>query len=348
MNPEQNEWQERPAFTFPCANCGSNSAEYDSPSKLCADCRTKFVRFPIPLWIKGFGLGLALVLVLALTKLPGQISLGISLERGREAIEKRNYLTAQQHLEDFVAKVPGSDEAQEYLLIASFYNHDFEAFGKTYMKLEGKEVKNDDLYERVNSLINLADNYFPTDSFTALLSRYDNNPLLIPDTTYRSFLRQNVNEIFATMHYGNMLYEAKEYHQADSILKAILEIDPEYAPAFTVLAGLKRQQDSLELSLKYCNRLLSINHEHVEALCSKSRTLLKMRRDKEAVELARRAFALDSFDGYVQSTLALAYHLTNKPKECDELLQTALKTDTASNGYAQHVLDIINGKEKYR
>lgn len=347
MNPEQNEWQERPAFTSPCANCGSNAAEHDSPSKLCVECRTKFVRFPIPLWIKGFGLGIALVLVLALTKLPGQISLGISLERGKAAIEQRNYVTAQKHLEDFTARVPRSIEGQAYLLMASFYNHDFEALSKAYSKLEGEEIEDKELYNELSSVLNLADNYFPTDSFDVVLARYDNDVAQIPDTAYETFLHGRVNEIYASIVYANRLYDEKDYTRCDSILKTILRVDDEYGPAYVLLAATKRQQDSFALSLKYCDDMLGINKESPDALCSKARTLLKMKRDKEALALAKRAFSLNSVEGYVQSTLALTYHFNNQLKERDEMLQAALKTDTVS-GYAQHVQDIVNGKETYR
>jgi tetratricopeptide (TPR) repeat protein len=348
MNPEQNEWQERPAFTFPCANCGSNSAEYDSPSKLCAECRTKFVRFPIPLWIKGFGLGIAIIVVLSLTKLPSQLSLGVSLERGKTAIEERNYFTAQQQLEDFTVKVPESEEGQAYLLIASFHNHDFEIFSKAYSKLEGKKVENSALYEEVSSLLNLADNYFPTDAFDTLIRRYDNDLALIPDTAYISFLRNNVNEVYASIGYANKLYNSGDRNAADSMLKETLKIDHEYMPALEMLAGLKREQDSFDVALRYCNKMLSINKQYPSALCSKARTLLKLKRDDEALKLAQEALELSSLDVYTQTTLALAYHYTNHLKERDEILQSARKTDTTSNGYAQHVLDVINGKENYR
>lgn len=348
MSSEQDSGYERPAFTFPCTNCGSHSAEYDSPSKLCAECRTKFIRFPIPLWIKGFGLGIALIVVLALTKLPAQLSLGVSLERGKAAIEERNYLTAQQHLEDFAVKVPDSEDGQAHLLIASFYNQDFEAFGNAYSKLEGKEVENNDLYERVSSLLNLADNYFPTDSFDVVLARYDNDAAQIPDTAYENFLHGRVNEIYASTAYASKLYDAEDYPKCDSILKVVLRVDDEYIPAYALLATTKRQQDSFELSLKYCDKALAINQENPAAMCSKARTLVKMKRDKEALALAKRAFSLNSLDGYVQSTMALVYHFNNQVKERDEMLQTALKTDTASDGYAKHVLSVINGKEQYR
>lgn len=348
MLPEQDADQHRSAFTPPCANCGSNYAEPDSPSKLCASCREQFIRFPVPLWIKGFGLGIALLLVLALTRLPSQLSMGVSLERGKAAIEARNYFTAQEHLGEFVMTVPESEEGQCNLLIACFYNEDFENFVKVYSRLEGKEVKDEKLYTEVQSVLNLADHYYPTDSFQVLLDRYNNDATAVPDTAYEHFLGGRANELYATMCYVGRLVDEKQYGKCDSLLKRTLKVYEDFVPAYTGLANLKRLEDSLELSLKYCDKALALNHEYVDALCSKSRTLVKMKRDAEALALAKQALSINSISPYTQSTAALAYHFNNNTKERDALLQQAFQTDSSAGGYAQHVLDVVSGKEKYR
>ncbi|MGB8193015.1 MAG: hypothetical protein WCF67_13890 [Chitinophagaceae bacterium] len=346
MHPEQPSEQEQTDIISGCANCGSSFVEPDRPTKLCTDCRNNFIRYPIPLWIKGFGIGIGLVVVFSLFSLPKQLSLGVHLERGKKAIAERKFVTAERELKAFTQKVPDSKEALANLLIASFHNLHSDVLSETLDKLQGEEIDDAALLERANDVIAKLEKYVPGDSANALISRY-NNADLVPDTAYFNVLRQQDDDLWTAAKLSSDLFDDGKYKLCDSILQRVIKKDEAYWPALRLLSSLKRQQDSMERSLHYCNVMLGINHEDTYAMASKARTLLRQKKDKEAMNLIHQAIALDGKDGYTQATLALAYHVNNKIKERDQLM-SELRKDLLSSVYLEYVTDVIQGKEKFR
>jgi hypothetical protein len=92
---EENIHASEPSSTV-CTNCNSSLIDPTYASPLCTDCREKFIRFPIPKWIKIFGAGVAMVLCFALVNLPSQLSIGLHLQKGKEAVKNHRYRTAEQ------------------------------------------------------------------------------------------------------------------------------------------------------------------------------------------------------------------------------------------------------------
>ena len=111
-----------------CVNCGHPVIEPGYSTALCKDCRTKFIRYPVPTGIKVFAALVVVALIIALFRLPGNLSAAVHYERGKDAIGKSNYLTADKELGEVLKKMPGFQEAKEYRSIAAFYNQDFSAF----------------------------------------------------------------------------------------------------------------------------------------------------------------------------------------------------------------------------
>ena len=111
-----------------CASCGHTIIEPGYPTPLCKDCRTKFIRFPIPLPIKIFAGAVALALLVSMYRLPGNFSVAVHYKRGTAAVKNRNYLTAQKELGKVIKRLPGYDDAKEYQAIAAYYNQDLSTF----------------------------------------------------------------------------------------------------------------------------------------------------------------------------------------------------------------------------
>src|SRR4051794_25948248 len=79
-----------------CANCGSALIEPPGRTPICDSCRHQFINYPIPVWIKAFGIGILAVLVFSVFNLSRNISTGIHYKRGSVAASKKNYLTAEK------------------------------------------------------------------------------------------------------------------------------------------------------------------------------------------------------------------------------------------------------------
>ena len=120
MDPETPLPEERSQEPKGCAGCNHPVIEHGYPTPLCRDCRDNFIKFPIPRVIKLFGAVLGIILLYAMSGVPKNLATGIHYERGKEAIEKENYFTAQRELTTVIDKAPSFLEAKEYLAIASF------------------------------------------------------------------------------------------------------------------------------------------------------------------------------------------------------------------------------------
>jgi len=332
-----------------CINCGSIAVLKGYPNALCESCRENFIKFPIPLWIKLFAAGIGLIFLFSLYKIPKNIGLGVHLEKGKTAFAEKKYLTAQKELARVVKAVPKNEEAQGFLLMAAFYNEDFETMRKSFENLKGKRVDDEDLVNAVSSILDKSSNYFGNDSLSALLSRYDNDFTKVPDNVVRSFIDSNPDDVYTMVGYAARLSDKNEYAACDSLLQKVLKIVPDYTPALDMMTSIKRQENQLDESIDYCNRILSINKESVYALASKSRTLLKQKKDNEALSVAMNAFQLNEHNSYTIATLVLVYHFTNKTGEKAALLKDlSLLKDTASVLTLQYVKDVMSGKEPFR
>src|SRR5258707_190407 len=118
-----------------CANCGQPVMEGDYPTPLCSDCRGQLTRLNVPVWIRLFAGGIAVILLFSLFTLPRSISLGLQQERGIRAAKDRRYNTAEKELLKVFEKTRDNVDAKGYLLIAAFYNQDYQTFQDQLKKL---------------------------------------------------------------------------------------------------------------------------------------------------------------------------------------------------------------------
>ncbi|MDP4263464.1 MAG: hypothetical protein Q8941_13135 [Bacteroidota bacterium] len=329
-----------------CANCGHPIVEQGHPTQLCADCRAKFIHYPIPGGIKIFAGVIGVVLIFAMFKVPGNFSAGIHYQRGKEAIKKSNYNTAEKELSKVIKKIPGFVSAKEYLAIASFHNQDMESFVKMVGELQGQKVEDESLYNEINGLIAKVPNYVPGDSLMAFYTKYHSFDS-IPEGVYREYLSTHQDELFPALRYASVIFNNKQYRACDSLLDRILEKDPAYPEALYMKTSIKRELDQLDSAHYYCDRILSLNKESTYGMASKARTYLKQKKDAEGLQWALKSNEPDPAEPYSMATLALAYHLNNQPGERDKLLE-ASKKDSTQGAFMQYVIDIMDGKEKFR
>jgi tetratricopeptide (TPR) repeat protein len=346
MEPNLPPEEETPIPSNQCISCQHPVIEPGHPTPLCSDCRRKFIRYPIPLGIKLFGGFVAAILIFALAGMRSNLSAGIHYERGRKAIVQKNYFTAEKELNAVGKKISSFTEAREYLAIASFYNQDLQTFATEMQALQGVKIEDEQLYTTLNSLMEKSGNYFPSDSFVALIDRYQVIDK-IPDTVFRHFLTNYDNELLPATHYANILFDREKYTACDSMLNIVLGKDAVYFNALNLKSGVKRVLKDFDSSVYYADRILSLNKESTFAMASKARSLLRQKKDAAGLEWALKSVNLDRSDDYCTATLALAYHFNNQPVARDKLLNE-LKKDSIGSTYAQFALDVISGKEEFR
>ena len=334
-----------------CANCGKPAVEGDHPTPLCSDCRERFTRLHIPVWIRIFAGGVAVILLFSLFTLPRSVSLGMHLEKGKKAIKEKRFSTAEKELSKVLEKVPSNIEARGNLLIAAFYNQDIGLFADEYKKLDDVKAVNSEnkaLYGEIEKVMLKAEGYVNNDDFEALKKTYTDEEH-IPDTAWDGYLKAHGDDRYAEMEYAYLLYGRKRYQQCDSVLDLALQSDYEYIPALMVKVGLKRDEGDLNETLAYVDRILAINHESVWGLSAKARTLLRQKKMKEGLDEALKLYDMDGQNIYAMSTLILAYHFNGRAGERDALIKKAQtsRMDSTGRDNLQYAIDVINNKEKF-
>ena len=277
--------------------------------------------------------------------LPKSLTTGIHYQRGKEAINKQNYFTAQRELNTVINKAPSFLEAKEHLAIASFYNYDLETFGKIVQDLQGKKIEDEDVYNELTLLTDKASNYFPSDSIMAVFDHYHSWDS-IPEAEYEKYVSEYPDELFPAIRYASLLFNNKKYLLSDSLLNNILKEDPTYISALNIKTSIKREFKQFDSAHFYCDKILLLNKESTFGMSSKARTFLKQKNNAEGLKWALKSIDKDPGDPYSLATLALAYHFNNKQKERDELLKTS-KNDSLGAAYMQYTIDVMEGKEKF-
>lgn len=332
-----------------CPECGQPALEGNHPTPLCADCRQKFVRYPIPVWIRIFGACIAALVLFSLFTFPKDLSVGINLEKGERAEKNGKYLTAQHAMEKVVQKVPGNIEAEGHLLIDAVYNQDMETFKAQFKKLKDKNIEDKQLFSAIDEAMTKAEGYFVNDSFSNFMTAHPGAPP--SDAEWASYFDKNPRDFYALATYASALNDHKELDREDSVLRVLLSRDKESYIGLELIASLLREEHKPDEALIYNDRLLKINQELPYGLASKARTLLMQKKDREALQLSEKACQLGGSDDiYSQSTLALAYHFNQRSADRDALIKklNASIKDTSDGGGLQYVLDVISNKEKFR
>jgi len=329
-----------------CINCDSSHVEEGYPTRLCRDCRQSFIKYPIPLSIKLFAIGVGLVVLFALFSFPRNLSLGIHLEKGKKFEQKKQYLSAQHEFATVLKKVPDNQEANAHLMIAAFYNMDFETFSKAQEKLAGKNFDDQELLGRLNVLVESVYDYYPDTALANLIIKSGQQVADVPDTVYLNYLKENPRNIYGLYAYAGRLYN-KDIVRCDSVLKLLVEIDVSYIPALRLLTGVQRSQEKWDESIQTCYKILEINKEAGYAYAAMARTYLKEKLNDLGLKMAKRSVETDKSDPYNRATLALAWHFNAQPAKRDAILnELKMQQDSASHYYWQYALDIIQQKEK--
>lgn len=331
-----------------CANCGNPAYLKGYPTKLCSECRDSFIKFPIPKWIWLFAAGIGIVMLFSLTNFYKNLRLGIAFERGKKAEQSHRYETAAREYGRVVKDVPDYIEGLGHLMIAAYYRNDKDDFYYYTEKLQGKNFENEELLAQLNDLVDKADAITPSDTLTALFNKYDSLEIDIPDSVVERHIKDFPDELFAKYYLGSRYNANEKYSNAQYYLHMALASSPNQIEVLEQLSSSMRQSGNYDSSIYYSDRILAINKESLFALSSKARTFLKMKRDKEALKLARQACDIsNSTDGYSMATLIIAHHFNNDTKQRDQLVQK-YKSDTTMSYYLNYALDIINNKEPFR
>jgi adenylate cyclase len=140
-------------------------------------------------------------------------------------------------------------------------------------------------------------------------------------------------ELYLRALYALNTYDEQSLHEADNLLRAALNRDPNYADAWAVLAttaffrkvgGFLRHEEARTLGIEAAHRAVQADPENPLALASAAATLCIFGSDYEqALEFADRALSLAPSSSQVLTFCAVAYNFTGQPEKALPLLYEA-------------------------
>ncbi|TCJ12538.1 hypothetical protein EPD60_14800 [Flaviaesturariibacter flavus] len=330
-----------------CAGCETPLTAITGRTPLCADCRNHFIRYPIPRWIWLFGGAVLLLLVFGLFRLPSGLAAAIHQKRGEHAMAEHRFVTAQHELEVAVRMQPHYQEASLRLLIAAYHNEDLQTAYKCSQRLEGKEIKDEELLTEATTIVSRLNDGIPSDSLQAFFAQRTEAPDEIPEASWATYLANHPQELFADFARAASAVNRKEYPLAERLLHGVLGMDPDYSRGLQLLVTAKREQLQFDSAFYYADRLLALNRELPASYGSKARVLLKQKKDNAAFQLVQEGLRYDARDPYCLATLALVHHFRGDFRNRDALMRRAA-TDSTLQPQFSHVSEIVSGKETFR
>lgn len=96
QEPSQPQPEEPQPDPNSCAGCGSKIIEHGHLTPLCAACRDKYAKFPIPMFVKALLVIFIGLSAAAFIKFPESLSAGVAFERGKKAESAKDYKTAAE------------------------------------------------------------------------------------------------------------------------------------------------------------------------------------------------------------------------------------------------------------
>jgi tetratricopeptide (TPR) repeat protein len=332
-----------------CVNCQQVKYEEAYTFKLCTECRTSLVNFPIPKWIYGTAAVLMIIIIIGIARTPGNFMAAMSLSRGEKALEEHRYKTAERELKQTLDLVPNSLLAEVNLMIVYAYTLDQQKFIPIFQKIGEKDIEDKELYGRVTDALNYYGSIYSIDtSFYTRLQQAGNSVPLI-ESTLDSNMKNFPNDYASIFLAADKLYDLGEYGKSGKLLVDILKERENYRPALQLLIAIKRNEKKCDSAMTCCDRLLALNVEDESTIAQKAKIELKRKNDKQAVEYVKMAMDIDSNSVYSLEAKAMVQYFSDDRTGSNLTLNKIIALESAENHVvSERVSKIITGKEIYR
>jgi len=313
----QNEESEK---AYGCRNCSSPIIEEGYEAELCKDCREKFAKRPLPIWVKGFFILILSIVIIALSKFPKSISSGVAFEKGLKAEMETRYITASKEYEKAAKEYPDSVLVQARLFIAYAKSGKIREADNTYKLIEGRDVSDRELLNDVTSTMDELDaQYAYSTELSEIVKKGENENSEITLKKLVEYCQRKPDDLLGLTYLGNIYFDMDRYQEAKEVYLKISEINPNLDISRLTLASVYRQTGEFDKAIEECNKVLKKNIESVSAYAAMARIELKRHNYKKALEIAEKAYNLNKEDLDAINTLTIAFHYNKMIKERDDL-----------------------------
>ncbi|MFZ5989672.1 MAG: hypothetical protein ACOYWZ_21450 [Bacillota bacterium] len=331
-----------------CKCCSGPYIEEGYNLELCVNCRDMLAKRPIPVWIKVFSVVILAMLVFTLSRFPSVIQAGVAYERGLAAEKGKNYSTASIEYKKASEKFSDSTLVLAKLCVAQYYNMQIEEAINTFGIIAGRQDSDEDLVEKVNSVIDKIEKYYsPSEEVAKIMQANANAGPEKLQNELEAYLSTHPNDVFVSTYVADKKFEEGKFEEAEKILYRITSSNSDFQSGNLLMAAIYREIKDYDKAIEYCQKILDINAQSTQALGSMARIELKRGNDSKGLSLATKAYNINNNDPYTVANMALAYHFNNMMKERDEMFER-FKSFKDIDEYNLNLLTSIFNGEKWR
>lgn len=150
--------------------------------------------------------------------------------------------------------------------------------------------------------------------------------------------RDDLPQLYA--YYAALLDDQKQYQQALTMLQGAVEKFPDQAQLRFYLGSMYDRLGHSDQSIVEMKKVLTIDHDNVQALNYLAYTYAETDQDLDAAErLARRALQLQPNDGYILDTVGWVLFKRGKMEESIRYLEQAYRAKSDESIIAEHLGD---------
>ena len=333
-----------------CVNCKKNKFEEGYATRICSECREHLVKFPIPKWIWIFATCVIVLMVIGMIRMPKYFGAAYHLSKAENAIENHAFHTAQKELTLILDDIPDNVDVNGNLFITAAYNNNYPLAIYAYQKLEGKEIKDNDLLARIELAMKLVESNFPIDTtiYSKIALAKDSVEDLKQIYNYM-VVKDNLDQNIVGVLIASRLYDLEFYKDAEQILEKILLKNPNFYSAITLMSSVKRNQGMYDRAIDYCDQLLELNSEDVIAFAQKAKIEIKRKDDFKAALYISKALAIDSVNISALEAKFLLNLCLNKKDESMKLFHNIQKMEVGGDtSVTERLRAYNNGNKNYR
>jgi tetratricopeptide (TPR) repeat protein len=144
-------------------------------------------------------------------------------------------------------------------------------------------------------------------------------------TRLLAYLEAHPSDAIAWTILGHVYQELSEDAEAERAYLKAIEHNAKSYEAYTGLGVLARKNQDYDRALDYYNQALAINPDYAQAYSSMAGIELKRYQDQRALELAEKAYSLDQEDPVIAANLAIAYHYNGRIADRDRMYEESRK-----------------------
>lgn len=333
-----------------CENC-NRFLGYDMADgeRFCNECKTKFIKYPIPKWLIATSIILICIVIFQLTKFPDGLKYRKSLRVANKAFDGKHYASALMKYEEAKQLGELSLENSGKLFVCYVRNEEYNKGNDIFNNnLSGRSVSNDELYDMVNDHLSELEDVFEVldtnEEFDNIYNQLGELTLQEQETTIIEFTQNNSNDYLAYYYLSRVYYALQDYQQAIKIDKLMIQKKPSLSSRiYADMGDIYRQLDKFEKSYNYYNKALDKNMDDIVAISGKARTKIKEKKYGEALEELLLVDDILTNNTYYNETLALAYHFNNMEDKAKEIMEENINDEDFDSEF---LISIFNNESE--